>query len=417
MKHPFAFTVAAVLIAALGLLSPLSAAQSVGDVERGISELKKKKKSDDEKSKKEKGSDKKSSGKGDKGGADVWPPPGDLPPIAKDFLHINAFTLSAYQKNNAVWSWVPKVKLRVNGPIESGSQVSVEFILPTGPWVKLDCKTEQVQKGYFLDTEGGAREVPEDKGVTYTGPVEFVIRLRNELAGTESELYKGKFTVTKAHSNEAGEAAAEHFVYYVDHDWNLPIAYLCLKPDSVYEWKRPWLNAVFWVRGDAVEFEPHLFYQGKEVGKVFIDNHQRGQASAEYDLEINPTQSVEDSMPQKAKWARVVCDFPSVMVWDNSGDKPADIPGQTGSMHNIKPNPGEYEVKVLRKGKLARSIKFTVSPDGRFDNGIATTNKLGSHRFIVPVQIIGDQDGQWDRGAWKTGAYYGNPLEGFTPAP
>lgn len=67
--------------------------------------------------------------------------------------------------------------------------------------------------------------------------------------------------------------------------------------------------------------------------------------------------------------------------------------------------------------QLARSIKFTVAPDGKFDNGIATANKLGSDRVIVLVQIIGDQDGQWNRAAWKTEAFYGNPLTGFTPSP
>jgi hypothetical protein len=46
--------------------------------------------------------------------------------------------------------------------------------------------------------------------------------------------------------------------------------------------------------------------------------------------------------------------------------------------------------------------------------GIATANKLGNDRVIVPVQVIGDQDGQWDRTAWKTDAFYGNPLKGFS---
>ncbi|HKY28313.1 MAG TPA: hypothetical protein VJM12_10245 [Pyrinomonadaceae bacterium] len=37
-------------------------------------------------------------------------------------------------------------------------------------------------------------------------------------------------------------------------------------------------------------------------------------------------------------------------------------------------NPGEYEVKVLRANKLAKSLKFTVAPDGSFENGIATNS-------------------------------------------
>jgi hypothetical protein len=72
---------------------------------------------------------------------------------------------------------------------------------------------------------------------------------------------------------------------------------------------------------------------------------------------------------------------------------------------------------LLWNNKLARSIKFTVAPGGKFDNGIATSNLLGSDRVIVPVQIIGDQDGMWNKTAWQTEAFYGNPLKGFTALP
>jgi hypothetical protein len=54
-----------------------------------------------------------------------------------------------------------------------------------------------------------------------------------------------------------------------------------------------------------------------------------------------------------------------------------------------------------------------VNADGSFDNGIASANKLGSNRVIVPVQVVGDQS-PWDRNAWKMDAFYGNPLSGFT---
>ncbi|HEV7473994.1 MAG TPA: hypothetical protein VGN90_08095 [Pyrinomonadaceae bacterium] len=40
-----------------------------------------------------------------------------------------------------------------------------------------------------------------------------------------------------------------------------------------------------------------------------------------------------------------------------------------------------------------------------------------ANRVIVPVQVIGDQDGTWDKTAWKTESFYGNPLMGFTPVP
>ena len=74
-------------------------------------------------------------------------------------------------------------------------------------------------------------------------------------------------------------------------------------------------------------------------------------------------------------------------------------------------------MKVLWNNRLARSIKFTAGADGKLDDHITAANKLGSNRVIVPVQIIGDQDGPWDRAAWKNDAFYGNPLIGFTATP
>jgi hypothetical protein len=69
---------------------------------------------------------------------------------------------------------------------------------------------------------------------------------------------------------------------------------------------------------------------------------------------------------------------------------------------------------VLRNDKLSRSIKFIVENGKIKDNGIGTANRLGTGTsVIVPVSILDDQDGPWDRNAWKTDAFYGHPLTGF----
>jgi hypothetical protein len=76
--------------------------------------------------------------------------------------------------------------------------------------------------------------------------------------------------------------------------------------------------------------------------------------------------------------------------------------------------PGEYEVKVLRDGDLARSAKFAVGPHGRLvDNGITQKNNLGGLAMILPVKVLGTGDGTWDATSWKSDAFYGNPLNGF----
>ncbi len=87
----------------------------------------------------------------------------DQPTIAKDSIQITAFTFNVYKGNYDVWSWVPNMRYRVNGPIPSGSQLYVEYTLPTGAWVKFDCATDTTEKGYWWKTECGGRQIPEEQ--------------------------------------------------------------------------------------------------------------------------------------------------------------------------------------------------------------------------------------------------------------
>ncbi|MFZ0062861.1 MAG: hypothetical protein WAL47_12555 [Pyrinomonadaceae bacterium] len=338
----------------------------------------------------------------------------DQPSLQKDTLQVTAWTNNSYKGNFDVWSWVPKFEFRVNGPIPSGSQLFVEVQQPGGaaPWLSFDCDTGETQKGYWWKTECGGRQV-EDKSILTVGSVNFSIKLRNELAGGNTTLFTGKMKVAKALSNEHGPKAVNKFVYFIDHDWNLPIGYVWYTSDSVYGWDYPDFHIGFWVRGDAYKFDPHLFYKGQEVGRLFMDGTQVGAASCDTPVENNTTHYVNEGLPQKAKWARVECTFPVVKRWDKTNNGQGQ--SNTNEMFKMASNPGEYEFKVLWNNKLARSIKFTVGPDGKLDNGIASANKVGTERVIVPVQIVGDQDGQWNKTAWKTEAFYGNPLTGFTP--
>src|SRR5262245_17931912 len=80
----------------------------------------------------------------------------DQPTVAKDSIQLKAFTFNVYRGNYDVWSWVPRMEFRVNGPISSGSQLYAEFSHPgAASWVKFDCRTEERQKGYWWKTECG----------------------------------------------------------------------------------------------------------------------------------------------------------------------------------------------------------------------------------------------------------------------
>src|SRR5262245_41429393 len=145
----------------------------------------------------------------------------DQPTVAKDSVQVTAFTFNNYRGNYDVWSWVPRMEFRVNGPIPSGAQLYAEFNIPGAtPWVKFDCRTEETKAGYWWRTQCGGRDVPEEKGATSTGPVSFAIKIRNELSGTDATLFTGRAKVEKSLSNLGGPKAATKFVYYINHDWN-----------------------------------------------------------------------------------------------------------------------------------------------------------------------------------------------------
>lgn len=288
--------------------------------------------------------------------------------------------------------WKPGISFRVNGPISGGSQLWVEFGYPgRKSWAKFDCKTGEVAAGQSWHVD---ECLASDRMTTpYVGPVDFSIHLRNELQASETTLFTGKAKAGKF----VGPAGPQYPQFYVDEDWRIPIGYVFYEPDSGH--RATFLNVGFWYRGNPATIEAHLFYQGKEIAKA---------------EEIAGNEGTDPTAPDywnsaKHQWGFANCQFIGVYK---------DDPGEDGydPRFAVSKNPGEYEVKVLVVHHLARSIKFTVNADGSFDNGIATANKLGRDRVIVPVQVIGNQ-GPWDRTAWKTGAFYGNPLTGFTAIP
>jgi hypothetical protein len=300
----------------------------------------------------------------------------DVPTIAKDSVRVEA------ARGGSDDLWKPAISFRVNGPIASGSQLYVEFSYPANKaWVKMDCDTSETPKGQWWKI--GGCTPPTNKATAYVGPVDFTISLRNELLGTNLKLFSGKAKFGKF------MRAGRYPEFYVDEDWKLPIGYVWSGGDIGHD--GTFLHVGFWYRGNPADAEAHLFYKGKDIAKY----HNSGNGEGDYDASLR-------------QWGFVDAMFLGVY--------PGEIPSDGYDPNfSLAKNPGEYEVKVLIVNKLARSIKFTVAADGSFDNGIATANKLGSDRTIVPVQIIGTRE-PFDRLAWKTGAFYGNPLTGFTAA-
>lgn len=183
--------------------------------------------------------------------------------------------------------------------------------------------------------------------------------------------------------------------YYVDHDWILPVGLIWNEGTQSGNVQ---LGASMWFKGVAGEKAAYLFYKGKQVAST----KESGDAIPVVEL------STFDNDTGDPRWERI--DF----KW-----YPANFTSLEGSTHPsiffLDKNPGDYEVKVLCGGALCRETKFSIGPDGKFvDNGIAAANRINTPALLVPVKVVGTLDGQWQPMAWKTEAYYGNPLQGFT---
>ena len=335
------------------------------------------------------------------------------PFILKDWVQIRPATSNNYRGNRDIWSWYPMMSFSIHGPVGSGDQAYAEFNVPGAGTIKFDCTTAQKEADDWLNVKDCSS--PEDVATTYTGAVGFVVKMRNELQGSDKTLFTGKVKIAKVRSNDDPiPKNANHFVYYADHDWNMPIGYVYYEAGaSSIGMARPVISIAFWLRGSWNTIEPHLFYQGKEVGKKFYAGNEAGKPDCHAEVNNETTHYVAANVPQEAKWTRVSCRFININVWNKTNESS----NMFGEFYTLDKHPGEYEFKLLRDNHLARSIKFTAKSDGTFDNGIAAANNLGDERTIVSVQIIGDQDGIWDKTAWKTDAFYGNPLKSFTALP
>ncbi len=327
------------------------------------------------------------------------------PTLLKASLIVRANRLLHYWKAPEVdsyWSWMPEMTFYVAGPINTGSAFIIDFTNETGaPWYSVECETNAIPAGQFAHIVTPAITTHVDKRTTLaTGTFGFTIRLKSELSGANEKLFSGKFKVTRFHVGNNLPAFKNQFEYVVDQDWNLPIGYLSFNLRS--DQNMPPLNVSMWFRGelDNTKLAAYLFYNGKQIAST---KEQSG--SAGYDSAV-----FANSHEGNTRWERWTFGWGSVRGW-NTDTSSANI---TTQIFFLNKNPGEYEVKVLRDGDLARSAKFSVGVDGRLvDNGIAQKNSLGGFAMILPVKVIGAGDGQWDANAWKTDAFYGNPLNGF----
>jgi hypothetical protein len=277
------------------------------------------------------------------------------------------------------------------GPVPGGGQFIVDFTKPNGAaWFSTNCPTEEIAANRWVQVETPRNTSTEhDKKFTNgIGTFGFKIRFKNELQGTNKVLYTGKYKVGKVSTYNGTPVTKNAYEYYVDHDWALPFGYLWVNEDE--------LSCALTFKKETNDLAGYIFYKGKQIGST-------------KDMGSTGLSEVELDTARGQSWKRVIISWPNIELKAPTDEEPRE------KMHYLDKNPGEYEIKVLRSGKLCREAKFTVGEDGKIvGNKFNAPDKLNTSRIVIQVKVIGTTDGAWNKLAWKTEAFYGNPVPRFT---
>lgn len=275
------------------------------------------------------------------------------------------------------WSWAPRFQFALRGPISGGGQVIVNVTKPNGqPWLSLPVETPELEPGAWKTVSTSDQE--ESKAIPVAGICSFTIILKNELENTKKVLYTGKFEVSKykyPFGTKPGETE-----FFVGHDWLLPTGYLEI--DTNLDDEAPALSAYFWFKGDVSANNPegYVYYKGKQI----FSTKSEGAGGGIADVTLTTP-----GIDKERTWFRWKFTFGGVRVYRREKDQSAN----NYTAHFLSKNPGEYEIKVLRGGKLARVMAFTVGADGKIvNNNIAKNNKLSTTWMFMPVQVLPGTD-------------------------
>jgi hypothetical protein len=334
----------------------------------------------------------------------------DAPQVIKSTLYVTNRKDLVYWPNPKAkepqyntWTWSPRIKFDVRGPLTGGSQIIVDFMYPDGKkWLSENCETPELAKD--IASPISCLDFSEKQGIIKTGAFKFKIHVKNELEGNDQTIYSGRFIVNKFHVGNNLATFKNQFEYYVEQDWVLPMGYATfavkkasysedLEYDEVPVYKL-WLKK----EEDTYNLAGYLYYKGNQIASTkdmgMVSDHES----------MYPPGDDKDR-----NWGLFGFRFYKVHYFMTDPEKRQE------NYFYMNENPGEYELKVLRSGKLVRSMKFSFGTDGKIVNPVNFWEfKYGGEwRVLLPVKVIGNSDGNWNKAMWKTDMFYGSPYPGF----
>jgi hypothetical protein len=333
--------------------------------------------------------------------------PTAVPVFLKNSIYIQAVTHNEYWKmkgQSNFSSWVPAIRFGLFYNNEKPIDYVVEYSGPDGSlWLKdsLERTALSDDRTITYKSQSPYGGILDTKSTNATGVYSF--KIINQTTGQAD--YQGKFKVGKFSASGDGRDKNK-FDFYVDHDWLLPFGMIGfhhsdIEIGGIMPEVSVWLNGLV----TADELEGRLFYQGKQIATT---KEGRG-VSGVSDYDERMPRLAPGFAPEKI-WKRWQFQWDQFRFDNNGGFNRDNYP----NVLYADKNPGEYAVKIYRNGVPIRELSFTVGADGKFAAPAWTKQiPLPYHRVILPVKIIGATE-KVNAAAWKTDAFYGNPLNGFS---
>ena len=338
--------------------------------------------------------------------------PTSTPILLKNSIYVQAKTHNEYWKapgQSNYSSWVPMIRFSQFYNNDKRINYVVEYFNPDGSaWYN-----EKMEQSRSLDAE---RTVRFESPSPYNG----ILKTRSTVAtgshsfkiidqDTNEVLYQGKFKVGKFKTSDRPQEKNKA-EFFVDYDWLMPFAMIGFHHSPIFEVGGMPLEVSFWFKGpvEADQLEGRVFYKGQVVADSKDGNQYGHRSDAASGYDERTTEFAPPWAPQNL-WKRWLFQWNNLRFDNNGGFNRDNYP----KAHYADKNPGEYTIKIYRHGAQVRELSFTIGPDGRYSvPAYSDQIFMPYHRIILATKVIGT-DEKWNATAWKTEAFFGNPLSGF----
>ncbi len=267
--------------------------------------------------------------------------------------------------------WVPIILLPMSGPMSTGQEVHVAYKANGKPWF-----TERFRPADATALLRDRNSVNllyrfrsgrnQEHLARHTGRIDFEVSFADPLAGGNRKVGAGHFTVG---------GGANDVDYHVSYDWATEVMWVDFmgRGNPALDYPGLVVQGVFLQPTERSEtMSLHLFHKGREIASA-------DRFGSDFTTNARNSKTRQGYGAIGAAWS-----LPNVVAYDRRPEK--------GGFFVLSENPGEYTLKVLRNGELAREAVFTIQPDGSIDRSLNVAANLPHGYTVLRAKVHGKQD-------------------------